>query len=141
MADQLLDHQVLEHLLTVLLAITQVKILQDEIVGLLRTHAQRLFTGISGVDILDTQFSQHGPNGAAEIREIIDDQKTLLVIRQHRGFPGNLRRPFRLSASSGVPLKQGERNCAFVCQRIYAEAQKRAKYLKALLKNGIILVY
>jgi len=56
MADQLLDHQVFEYLLTVLLAIAQVEILQDEVVGLLRAHAQRLFTGIGGVDVLDAQL-------------------------------------------------------------------------------------
>ncbi|MCY1360396.1 hypothetical protein D9M69_470200 [compost metagenome] len=92
MADQLFFHQVFEHLLAVLLAVTQVKVLQDEVVGLLRAHFQRLLTGIGSVHFLDAQFAQHRPDRTAEVREIIDDQKTLLVIRQHRRFPGNLRR-------------------------------------------------
>ncbi|MNV59255.1 hypothetical protein D3C71_1516690 [compost metagenome] len=87
-ADQLIDHQVFEYLLTVFLAIAQVVVLQDEVVALLRTHAQRGLAGVGRVDILDPQLTQHRPDGTAEIREIIDDQKTFLVVRQHRGCPG-----------------------------------------------------
>ena len=92
MADQLLDHQVFEYLLTILLAVAEVEILQDEIVGLLRTHAQRLLAGVGGIHVLDAQLTQHGTDRTAEIGEIIDDQKTLLVIRQHRRFPGNFKK-------------------------------------------------
>lgn len=88
MADELLDHQVFQHLLTVLAAVAQVIVLQDEVIALLRTHAQRHFAGIGGVHVLDAQLTQHGADRAAEIREIIDDQKTFLVVRQHRGCPG-----------------------------------------------------
>ncbi|MNK91880.1 hypothetical protein D3C87_1119970 [compost metagenome] len=89
MADELFRHQIFEHLLAVLLAIAEMEILQDEIVGLLRAHLQRLLTGIGRVDVLDPELTQHRTHGTAEIREIIDDQKTFLVIRQHRRFPGN----------------------------------------------------
>ena len=102
MADQLFRHQVFEHLLAVLLAVAEVEILQDEIVGLLRAHLQRLLAGIGGVHVLDAQFAQHRPDGTAEIREIIDDQKTLLVIRQHRRFPGNLRRRTQRQYTDGL---------------------------------------
>ncbi|AKA23144.1 hypothetical protein PCL1606_16900 [Pseudomonas chlororaphis] len=52
----------------------------------MRTHAQRLLTRIGSVYVLDAQFAQHGPDRTAEVGEIIDDQKALLVVRQHRGF-------------------------------------------------------
>ncbi|MNG31888.1 hypothetical protein D3C84_1177750 [compost metagenome] len=88
MADQLFDHQVFKHLLAILAPIAQVIILQDEVIAFLRTHAQRHFTSIGGVHVLDAQLTQHGADRTAEIREIIDDQKTFLVVRQHRGCPG-----------------------------------------------------
>ena len=89
MADELFHHQVFEDLLAVLFTVAEVKILQDEIVRLLRTHLQRLLAGVCRIHVLDAQLAQHRTHGTAKIREIIDDQKTLLVIRQHRGFPGN----------------------------------------------------
>ncbi|MNV71707.1 hypothetical protein D3C71_1647430 [compost metagenome] len=38
MADQLVEDQVFEHLLAVLLAVTQVEVLEDEVIALLRAH-------------------------------------------------------------------------------------------------------
>jgi len=57
--QQPLDHQVFQHLLTVLAAITQVEIVQHEVITLLRAHAQSLLTGIGGVHFLDAQLTQH----------------------------------------------------------------------------------
>lgn len=73
--DELFRHQVFEHLLAVFLAVAEMEILQDEIVGFLRAHLQRLLTRVGSIDILDAQFTQHRTHGTAEIRKIIDDQK------------------------------------------------------------------
>ncbi|MNQ62524.1 hypothetical protein D3C85_768730 [compost metagenome] len=84
MADQLLDHQVFEHLLAILLAVAEVEVVQDEVIALLRAQAQRLLAGVGGVHFLDSQLAQHGPDRAAKIGEIIDDQKAFFVPCQHR---------------------------------------------------------
>ncbi|MNJ26136.1 hypothetical protein D3C77_206020 [compost metagenome] len=83
MADQLVEDQVLEHLLAVLLAIAQVEVLEDKVVALLRAHAQRLLTAVGRVDIAYAQLAQHGTGRAAKIREIIDDQKAFLAVDLH----------------------------------------------------------
>jgi len=88
-ADELFRHKVFEHLLAILLAVAEVEVLKNEIVGLLRAHLQRLLASVGSIDILDAELTQHRTHGTAEIGKIIDDQKAFLVIRRHRRFPGN----------------------------------------------------
>ncbi|MNY47937.1 hypothetical protein D3C86_1832370 [compost metagenome] len=83
-ADQPVGHQVFEHLLAILLAVAEVEVVQDEVIALLRAQAQRLLAGVGGVHFLDSQLAQHGPDRAAKIGEIIDDQKAFFVPCQHR---------------------------------------------------------
>ncbi|MNM28358.1 hypothetical protein D3C81_388720 [compost metagenome] len=87
MADQLVEDQVFEHLLAVLLAIAEVKVLKDEVIALLRAHAQSLLTTVGGIDITHSQLAQHGASGTAEIGEIINDQKTFLAVDLHPRNP------------------------------------------------------
>ncbi len=84
MADVLVDDQVFEYLLAILLAIAQVEVLQDEVIALLRAHAQRLLAAVGGVDVAHTQLAQHGPGRRAKVGEIVDDQKALLPVLQHQ---------------------------------------------------------
>ncbi|MNP07977.1 hypothetical protein D3C76_1000280 [compost metagenome] len=83
-ADQPVGHQVFKYLLAVFLAITEVEVMQDEVIALLGAQAQRLLAGVGGVHFLHPQLAQHGPDRATKIGEIVDDQKAFLVPRQHR---------------------------------------------------------
>ena len=77
MADQLVEYQILEDLLAVLLAVTEVEVLKDIVVALLPAHAQGLLTAVSGIHIAHAQFAQHGTGRRAKVSEVVDDQKAL----------------------------------------------------------------
>ena len=84
MADVLVDDQVFKHLLPVLLAITQMEVLQDEVIALLRAHAQRLLAAVSGVHVAHAQLAQHGTGRRTKVGKVVDDQKALLPVLQHQ---------------------------------------------------------
>ncbi len=84
MADVLVEDQVFEHLLAVLLAVAQVEVLQDDVITLLRAHAQRLLAAVGGVHVTYAQLAQHGTGRRAKVGKVVDDQKALLPVLQHQ---------------------------------------------------------
>src|SRR5690606_8434770 len=81
-AEQLVMVQLFQHLLAVL-ALAEVVVMEDDVIGVLAAQRQRLLTIDRRIDMRHAHLPQHAGERRAEIGEIIHDENALVLVFDH----------------------------------------------------------